>query len=309
MTTTEAPPSLAELPRPPAAGARDSLPAAPPVPEWRRILRGIGLVFWFCVGWVTLITFLAIFFYWLPFRKYGHFDFDHLYGGFSAKHWLGTNNEGDDLLGLSIQGARISLYVGLITTFLGSVIGGALGMTAGYFGGKIDAGISFVVDVMLSFPSLVLLLAVVSFLGGASIRNLVIGLGLLAVPAIARISRANTLPFVRREFVMAARALGASQRRVLIREIMPNVLPPVLSFSITLMAIIIVADGALAILGLGLGKQNPTWGGLILGGRNYLDQAPQISLVPCGFLTLTVLSLTLIGDRLQARFSGRGARI
>ncbi len=277
--------------------------------EWRRILTGIGPLFWTCVVWVLLIMVSALLFYWLPFRKYGHYDFNHLYGGFSGKHLLGTNNEGDDLLGLSVQGARISLEVGLITTILGSFIGGGLGMIAGYFGGKIDGAISFVVDVMLSFPALVLLLAVVSFLGGASIRNLIIGLGLLAVPAIARITRANTLPFVRREFVTAARALGASHKRVIFREILPNVLPPVLSFSVTLLAIVIVADGALAFLGLGLSKNHPTWGGLILGGRNYLDQAPQISLVPCSFLTLTVLSLTIIGDRLQARFSGRGARI
>ena len=286
-----------------------SVTLPPPISEWKRVLSGIGPVFWIAVGWVILITLLAVLVYWLPLRRYGRYDFDHLYGGFSGKHLLGTNNEGDDLLGLSIQGARISLYVGIITTLLGTLAGGALGICAGYFGGKVDGVISFCVDVLLSFPALVLLLAVVSFLGGASIRNLVIGLGLLAIPALARITRANTLPFVRREFVTAARALGAKNRRVIIREILPNVLPPMLSFGITLMAIIIVADGALAFLGLGLDKRHPTWGGLILGGRNYLDQAPQISLVPCGFLTLTVLSLTFIGDRLQARFSGRGARI
>ena len=117
------------------------------------------------------------------------------------------------------------------------------------------------------------------------------------------------MPFRQREFVTAARALGAKNGRIIVKEILPNVAPTMFSFAITLMAIVIVADGALAFLGLGLGKAQPTWGGLILGGRNYLDNAPQISLVPCAFLAVTVLALTLIGDRLQAKLSGRQARI
>ena len=305
MTTTIDPQTE---PRPSAP--TDAATARPPqVSEWKRILGGIGPLFWACVIWVAVLVFVAVFAYQLPIKRYGHFDTDHLYGAFSGRHWLGSNNEGDDLLGLSIQGARISILVGVVTTVLGTLIGGAAGVVAGYFGGKWDSAISFVVDVFLSLPALVLLLAVVDFLGGASIKNLIIGLLVLAVPAIARITRANTLPFRQREFVTAARALGAKNRRIIVKEILPNVVPTMLSFAITLMAIIIVADGALAFLGLGLGKEQPSWGGLILGGRNYLEQAPQISLVPCAFLSMTVLSLTLIGDRLQSRFAGRQARL
>ena len=304
MTTTVSPDSEAIT-----AAASPTTPQPPQISEWKRVLTGIGPLFWICVGWVAALSLAALFAYKLPISRYGHFDPAHPYAAFSRKHILGTNNEGDDLFGLCIQGARISLIVGTVTTFVGTALGGTLGLLAGYFGGKIDAVISFFVDVLLSLPALVLLLAVVDFLGGASIRNLVIGLGTLAVPTLARLTRANTLPFRQREFVTAARALGAKSHRIIIKEILPNVLPTIMSFAITLMAIIIVADGALAFLGLGLGKRQPTWGGLILGGRNYLEQAPQISLVPCGFLTITVLSLTLIGDRLQSRLLGRQARL
>ena len=304
MTITVEPPTGVDL-----TESVEPLVGPPQTSEWKRTFNGIGTLFWVAVGWVTILAFLALFAFKLPIKRYGNFDTNHLYSAFSRKHWLGTNNEGDDLFGLCVQGARISLLVGVVTTTLGTAIGGSAGILAGYFGGKWDAAISFIVDVFLSLPALVLLLAVVDFLGGASIKNLIIGLLVLAVPSLARITRANTLPFRQREFVTAARALGAKNGRIIVKEILPNVAPTMFSFAITLMAIVIVADGALAFLGLGLGKAQPTWGGLILGGRNYLDNAPQISLVPCAFLAVTVLALTLIGDRLQAKLSGRQARI
>lgn len=305
MTNTLTLPSETAYP----ADIADAPTAPPPLSEWKRIFSGIGPLFWICAGWMVLVCLAALFAFQLPLKRYGHYDTNHLSAGFSSRHWLGSNNEGDDLLGLCIQGARISLIVGFITTVAGMLIGGSLGLLAGYFGGRWDSVISYVVDVLLSLPALILLLAVVDFLGGPSIKNLVLGLGVLSIPTLARITRANTLPYREREFVTAARAIGAKNGRIITKEILPNVLPTMMSYAITLMAIIIVADGALAFLGLGLAKSQPTWGGLILGGRNYLENAPQISMVPCAFLTLTVLALTLIGDRLQARLSGRQARI
>jgi len=158
---------------------------------------------------------------------------------------------------------------------------------------------------MLAFPALLLALAIITFRNDRSLFNVVLAIGIVAIPPIARLIRASTLVFSQREFVTAARALGASNLRIITKEILPNVVLPVLSFSIIGVAVAIVAEGGLAFLGLSVAPPTPTWGGMINDGRSALETEPYISLIPCLIMFLTVLSLNLAGDRVREYFDVR----
>jgi peptide/nickel transport system permease protein len=170
-------------------------------------------------------------------------------------------------------------------------------------------------DVMLAFPALVLALALVTFLNadagdqGASIPQVVLILTILSIPALARITRAATLTYAQREFVTAARALGARPGRILWREILPNVIPPMASFALTAIAIVIVAEGTLSFLGLSVSAPTATWGNMIEQGRGSLDNAPWISLIPCAVMFATLLAFNYAGDKLQTYFDVKEAAI
>ncbi|MGP4023622.1 dipeptide/oligopeptide/nickel ABC transporter permease/ATP-binding protein [Actinomadura sp. 3N407] len=213
-------------------------------------------------------------------------------------HPLGTDGLGRDMLSRVVHGARVSLGVGVGAVVLGLLIGGPLGLLAGYRRGLADRIIMTGNDIMLAFPALVLALAVVAF-AGPSVRNVLIVLGLLGVPAWVRLIRGVTLSFARREFVTAARALGARGATVMWREIAPNVVLPALSYAFTVMAVVVIAEGSLAFLGLSVRPPTPTWGGMINEGRSTLDTAVHIVLVPSAVMFLTVLAFNLVGDRLQ----------
>ena len=165
---------------------------------------------------------------------------------FSAEHWLGTDGLGRDELARLIYGARISLMVGLCAPVIGLTIGGALGMLAGYFRGRFESVVVGSMDVLLAFPPLILALAVTAYLG-QSILNLTCILGVLGIPAFMRVARAATLTLARREFVIAAQALGATHARILLRELLPNVMLPLLAFFLLGVAVTIVVEGALVL--------------------------------------------------------------
>ncbi|MBI2168131.1 MAG: ABC transporter permease [Actinobacteria bacterium] len=292
----------------PDPGAEPS--AEPVVPG-----RGPGWAFWIAVGWLAVIVGLSLLAPWIPFVKDpSALDPNALRDGPSAAHWLGGDDGGRDLFSRIVWGGRVSLFIGVASVAAGMAVGGFVGVTAGYFRGGYERVVMSAMDVMLAFPALVLALALVTFLSdpgeqGGSLFTVTLAVSILAVPALARITRAATLTFAQREFVTAARAQGATHRRVIVREILPNVVPPMASFSLLAVAVVIVAEGALSYLGLSVQAPQPTWGNLIAQGRPQLDVAPHIALFPCAVMFVTLLALNLAGDTLRARFDVRELRL
>jgi peptide/nickel transport system permease protein len=264
-----------------------------------RRMRRAGNLFWLALGWIILVvivsTFAAVL---LP---HGPLDMDMLERRAtpSLSHWLGTDGLGRDELARLVYGARISLTVGLCAPIIGITIGGALGILAGYFRGRFETIVVGSMDVLLAFPPLVFALAMVAFLG-QSVFNLTCVLGVLGIPAFMRVARAATLSLAEREFVVAARALGASHARILLHELLPNVFLPLLAFFLLGVAVTIVVEGALSFLGLGVPPPSPSWGGMIGEGRESLEIAPRLAFLPALTMFLTVLSFNLVGDTLRA---------
>jgi len=264
-----------------------------------RRARRLGMLFWIAIGWMALVFAVAIFADLLPLPSPTDMDMLERRGPVSAEHWLGTDGLGRDELARLIYGARISLIVGLCGPVIGVIIGGALGMLAGYFRGRFESLIVGSMDVLLAFPPLILALAVTAYLG-QSIFNLTCILGVLGIPAFMRVARAATLSLARREFVIAAQALGATHTRILLRELLPNVLLPLLAFFLLGVAVTIVAEGALSFLGLGVPPPISSWGSMIGEGRESLDVAPRLAFLPAGAMFLTVLAFNLVGDTIRA---------
>jgi peptide/nickel transport system permease protein len=213
---------------------------------------------------------------------------------FSA-HPFGTDKQGLDLLGGLVYGARVSLIVGLGGVVCGVLVGGVIGLAAGYFRGRTDTVVSVLGDTMLAFPPLILLMALVTILE-PNVRNVAVALGIMVVPTYIRLVRANTMSLRSREFVTAARSLGASDRRIMTREIAPNLVLPVLSYSFMVVAVLIVAEASLSYLGLSIPRPEPTWGNMIAAGQTEFQDDPYLVLVPGAALFLTVFSLNRIGE-------------
>lgn len=289
----------------------------------RRRRPSLGLRFWLPVAWIGLVAFGAATAGFWPMPAPETIDFINraampgtvgeieLAGQTDLsefRYLLGTDNLGRDILSRLVHGARVSLLIGLLSPLIGLLIGGGLGVLAGYYRGRVEGAVVAAMDIILAFPALVLLLAITFYLG-PSLLNLILALGFLSVPASARVARANTLSLAGREFVLAAKAMGASDLYILVREIVPNVLMPLLVFAMLLVAVLIVAEGTLSFLGLSVPPPTPSWGTMIEEGRELLDQAPHVTMIPAAAMCLTVLSFNLIGDRLRGLIDPRESRL
>jgi peptide/nickel transport system permease protein len=216
----------------------------------------------------------------------------------SLEHLLGTDNFGRDTLSRLLYGARLSLIIGLTSTFAAMVLGSAVGMFAGWYGGQRDAIVMQAMDILLAFPSLILGLIIVAMLG-PSMLNIVIAISLTSLPAFARIARAPTIAIKQREFVEAGRALGFSDLRILSSHILPNIVPEILVMASLWLANAIRTEASLAFIGLGIKPPTPTWGGMIREGfENILDTA-WLALAPGGAILIVVFALNLLGDGLR----------
>ena len=264
-----------------------------------RRTRGLGPLFWAAIVWMVAVVAVAAFADLLPLPSPTDMDMLERRAPASALHWLGTDGLGRDELARLIHGARVSLIVGVCAPVIGITIGGALGILAGYFRGRFETLVVGSMDVLLAFPPLIFALAVTAYLG-QSILNLTCILGVLGIPAFMRVARAATLSLARREFVIAAQALGATHARILLRELLPNVILPLFAFFLLGVAVTIVVEGALSFLGLGVPPPTASWGGMIGEGRESLEIAPRLAFLPAFAMFLTVLSFNLVGDTLRA---------
>ena len=277
--------------------------------DTQREVKKLGIGFWIAVGWLAVLITLAVLAPVLPFIEDPNLtSADALEAEpFTPEHWMGGDDIGRDVFSRVIWGARVSLFIGVAAVTFGFVIGGTLGLTAGFYGGRFERVVIGAMDIMLAFPALVLALGLITFLSEPGTQNASLGtvtlvLTILAIPALARITRAATLSFAQREFVTASRALGARNSRIIAREILPNVIPPMAAFALIAIAIVIVAEGALSFLGLSVASPTATWGNLIEQGRQNLDDTWWISLFPCGVMFLTLLSFNYVGDQLRRYF-------
>jgi peptide/nickel transport system permease protein len=266
--------------------------------------RRLGVIFWAAVLWIVLVAALAAFADLLPLADPFRQALLARRAPPSFAHLLGTDALGRDILARIVYGARASLEIGVLAPLGATLLGTFLGMLSGYFRGSFETLTIGATDVLLAFPPLVLALAIVAYLG-QSVANVTLVLAILTVPAVTRIARAATLAIREREFVTASRALGAGPARILLREILPNIAPPLGAYFLVLVAITIVAEGILSFLGLGVPPPTPSWGSMIAEGRDSLDGAPHIAFIPAGAMFLTVLAFNLVGDTLRALTDSR----
>jgi peptide/nickel transport system permease protein len=268
----------------------------------------LGPGFWIPAAWTMMVVVLALTASLLPLRSPVETDFTVIANWPDASHWFGTDQLGRDIFSRAVFGARISLMVGLLAPALGLGAGMFLGMAAGYFRGRTESIIVAAMDAIMAFPGILVVLAVTAYVG-ASTAILILLLGFLTIPAFMRLARANTLVFAQREFVLAARAMGATHARVLTLEILPNVIIPMLIYALLVVSRTIVIEGVLSFLGLSVPPPQPTWGNMIADGQTDLATLPYIPFIPSALMFLTVLSINLIGERLRARTDFRGSAL
>jgi peptide/nickel transport system permease protein len=216
----------------------------------------------------------------------------------TSEHLLGTDQVGRDLLSRMIHGGRVSLVVGVAAVLIASTIGVLLGLSAGYFGGRVDWIIMAVVNVMLTFPFVLLALAVIAVLG-PSLANMIIVLGVAGWPIYARVVRAETLTLREREFVLAGRALGMGHLRLLFRQIAPNLVSTIVVIATLQVAQVIILESFLSFLGLGIQPPTPAWGNMLGEGRVYMLNSWWIATFPGLAIFVTTLVINLMGNALR----------
>ena len=231
---------------------------------------------------------------------YGEEDMDllHRLNPPSPEHLFGTDEGGRDVLTRLLYGSRISLLIGVIPTLFSLAIGAALGMLAGFRGGWTDTVIMRLADIMLAFPSMLLAMVILYTLGGGA-QNLFLTLSLMNWAGVARVVRSETLRIKSSEYVEAARVMGVSRGKTIVRHILPNCAPTLIVLFTLNVPSAILTESSLSFLGLGIQAPQASWGLMVNTGRQYLLNAPWLSLIPCGAIMVTVLSFNFLGDGLR----------
>jgi peptide/nickel transport system permease protein len=228
--------------------------------------------------------------------------------GPSAEHLLGTDENGRDVLSRILYGTRISLAAGIFSVSIALFFGVLSGLVSGYFGGRVDDVIMRMMDALLAFPTLVLALAITAALG-PGLRNAMIAIGIVFMPIFARLTRGQVLSVREREFVEAARTLGAGHGRIMLLHILPNVTAPLIVQVSLSVAVAILAEATLSFLGLGVQPPEPSWGSMVSRGKDYLDLAPWLAFAPGGAILLAVMGFNFLGDAVRDALDPRLTRL
>jgi peptide/nickel transport system permease protein len=276
----------------PAARSTES---AGPAARGRRRWGRMGIVSLIAVGVLALLALLG--------PTLAPFDpteqvLDRMLESPGRTHWLGTDDLGRDILSRVLYGARVSLGVGVLAVALSLGPGVVLGLVSGYHAGWLDSVIMRVMDGLLAFPSIVLALAITAALG-PSLQNAMIAIGVIGIPGFARLVRGQVLALRSQEFVEAARALGAGDRRIVVRHIVPGTVAVVVIHASLRLAFAVLTEAGLSFLGLGAQPPTPSWGAMLNTGREYLEMAPWLSLAPGASIFLTTLSFNFLGDAVR----------
>ena len=262
----------------------------------------LGPLFWVCVAWLALNVFGAVFANVLPLDNPLYQNYSLVNAGPSLQHWFGTDDLGRDIFSRVVFGSRVSLAVGAGAMLIGFGIGAPLGMLAAYRRGRYDAIITAVMYVALAFPAIVAVIAILSFWTPRTLLKIILVIGLASVPLVYRVIRAATMSVATRDFVIAAKVQGATDRRILLHELAPNVAPIGVSFLLIGVATVVALEGALAFLGLSVNPPTPSWGNMINEARTVMSQNPWLVLFPSLAMCLLLLALNFVGDRLRHHF-------
>lgn len=270
----------------------------------RKFLRSLEL--WLPVSLLTLIVLLAFVWpmlYHIPSPINANLADANLPIG-AIGHLFGTDNLGNDITSQLIYGGRTSVEVGLGVSLIGFFIGGTLGVVAGYRGGVFEAIVMRALDMFLAFPSIVISITVVTYLGQSEL-HVIYAIAFFSIPAYARLARAATLRIREQTFIVASRLSGASDSRILIKHVAPNIAPQLITFSFLGFGIYIIVEAALSFLGYGLPSSIPSWGKMIANGQIYLATEPRLVLIPSACLFLLIINLNLTSDALRARWGAQ----
>lgn len=266
-------------------------------------------VWWIAAAWIVVVVIIAALADVLPFVGDPYLvDPRNANSAITAEHWLGTDRLGRDTFARLVYGARTSLFVGLSTVAVCFLVGGLVGLLAGYRRKWVDWVVLLGTDALMSIPGLVIAIAIVAFLGQQTI-NVVLALSVIVLPGVVRVARSNALAVTQRDYVAAARTSGAGDLRIIFREVLPNVMSPLLSLALILLGLIVLAEGSLSFIGLGVPAPEPTWGGMVAEGRSVLGSNPKLSLIPAVTLFVTVISLNTIGNQVRSVFDRRGGAL
>jgi peptide/nickel transport system permease protein len=261
--------------------------------RWRLLAVGGSLV--------ALVVLCAVFAdYVAPYSPYD-LDVASMLQGPSAAHWLGTDEVGRDELSRAIFAARISVEVALVAVGVGLIGGTIIGIVAAYFGGWIDLALMRLMELLFSFPAILLAVILLASLG-TNILNAMLAIGIIFIPGFSRLARAATNDVLRQQYIDAARTIGMSDRRIVMREILPNVVTPLLVEAAVAFAYAVLLESALSFLGLGAQPPEPSWGNMLNTGRGFMAQAPWLGVVPGMAMFLCVLGFNLLGDGLRDAF-------
>jgi peptide/nickel transport system permease protein len=258
--------------------------------ERRGALLGLALVVFFVA--------LAVFAPWIAPQDPVATSWSAVRKAPSMAHWFGTDEIGRDVLSRVVYGARASLLAGVVSVSISLLVGVPIGLLAGYVGGWLDMLIARMVDAMLACPFLILAIALAAFLG-PSLSNAMIAIGIAATPVFVRLTRGQVMAVKVEEYIMAARAVGNSGARIVVRHILPNIVAPLIVQATLAIAAAVIAEASLSFLGLGQQPPAPSWGSMLNTAKNYVENAPWMALWPGASIFLLVLSFNLLGDGLR----------